>query len=265
MSVVTTLISALTPAVPQIITGVFTVTGAFGAAALTQRFNQRQRARERASAANAKIEEVTQELFEAVGALHLSLSTHQPAHNAWQPRLMMLGSALLEFMAAKDSDGFALGAARAGRIAVEANQRELLAAETLRAPLNRVLAAASRAALLPDGAVRAAALHLGEVAAESATAYGQDNLWQRKKATAAREEADAALFAALRGLIDAASAHLYPQEQPRRLWRSRILRRRDTGAANAVIETSAPGDGRDEARPASIVPPLPPGQPKVSR
>ncbi len=67
--------------------------------------------------------------------------------------------AFLEFMAAGDGGSLALGTPRAARLAVEANQRELLAAE-------------------------------------AGTASGQDNLWQRKKATAARDRADAALFAA---------------------------------------------------------------------
>jgi hypothetical protein len=121
-------------------------------------------------------------------------------------------------MAAKQGRSLALGMARAGRIAVEANQRELLAAEALRVPLQRVMAAAARAALLPDGDVRDAALRMGAAAAEDGKAYGQDNLWQRKQATAAREQADAALFAALRDLVDSASAHLHPQEQQRRSW-----------------------------------------------
>ncbi|MFI9644552.1 hypothetical protein ACIG87_31665 [Micromonospora sp. NPDC051925] len=35
--------------------------------------------------ASAKIEELGQELFEAVGTLHLALRVYVPAHNSWQP------------------------------------------------------------------------------------------------------------------------------------------------------------------------------------
>ncbi len=80
--------------------------------------------------------------------------------------------AFLEFLAAGDGGSLALGTARAGRLAVEANQRELLAAEAGRAS-------------------------------------GQDNPWQRKKATAARDRADAALFAALREPVDSAGTPTY--------------------------------------------------------
>lgn len=109
-------------------------------------------------------------------------------------------------------------------IAAEAQQRDISAANALQAPLLKVLAAVSRAALLPDDDVRAAALRLGECAAAAATAYGRDNLWQRRSATAARKEADAAMLAALEDLITAASASLHPPalvRPPRWTWRRR--------------------------------------------
>jgi hypothetical protein len=207
----------LAPVLPQLITGGFAVVAGFGGVVLTQRYNARQRDRERASAANAKIEVVTQDLVEAASELHLALLTYQPIHNAWQPRLMVLGSAFLEFMAGKQNGGVATGVARGAQIAVEAQQREQLAAQALQTPASRVMAAATRASLqLPAGAVREAALRLSEVAMEAGQAYGLDNLWQREKATAARARADAALYAPLRDLIDAANAHLHPAAGKRR-------------------------------------------------
>ncbi|WP_141722529.1 hypothetical protein [Micromonospora aurantiaca (nom. illeg.)] len=266
---VATLLVGLAPVLPQLVTGICTaggaVTAGLGAVVLTQRYNERQRARERDSVTNTKIEETTRELFEAVSELHLALTTYQPVHNTWQPRLLLLGSAILEFMAGKQSGGLALGAVQAGRIAVEANERELLAAQALKAPMQRVLAAAARASLLPDGDVRNAAMRLGEIAAEAGQAYGQDNLWKRGEATAARAQADAALLAALRELVDAASSHLHPQEQPRWRWPLRLTSRRRNGEqpAAAPLPAKVPGarDGDHDAVPAAATPTLPAGQP----
>jgi len=264
MSVVAAVLAGLTPVLPQLVTGVCAVTAGVGGVVLTQRYNDRQRARERVSAANAKVEETTRELFEAVSELHLALSTYQPVHNTWQPRLMVLGSAFLEFMAAKETGRFALGVAQAGRIAVEENQRGLLAAQELKVPLQRVMAAAARAALLPDSTVRAAALRLGGAAAEAGRAYGQDNLWRRQKATAAREQADAELFAALAALVDAAGTHLHPQDPPRRGWPSRVIqRRRRADRSDAVVLAATvppPRGAAHDAVPAAAVPALPAGR-----
>lgn len=161
MSAISTLLSGVVDVLPQIVTGGC----ALGATWLTYRFGERQRARERArdkvASTNKKIEELGQELFEAVGALHLALRVYVPAHNSWQPKLMTLGSAFLEYMAAKTTSGHALGAAQLGRVAIGANQRELAAAMGLQAPLQRVLAVAGRAAVLADGEVREAALSSG--------------------------------------------------------------------------------------------------------
>jgi hypothetical protein len=179
------------------------VAGTLGGVGLTQRYNERHRSRERAAATTAKVEELARALFESVTAPHLALSTHLPQHNSWRPRLMTLGSAVLEYTAAKSSAGHPLGMAQVGRIVLAAQQREVLAAEGLRVPLERVVAGAARAALLPGGDVREAALRLVQGAAESAQAYGQDNLWHPKSATAAREKADAELNAALDELTTA--------------------------------------------------------------
>jgi hypothetical protein len=263
---VTTVIEALGPALPNIVTAAGAITAGLGGVRLTQRYNERQRAREKASALNTKIEETTRELFEAVSELHLALSTHQPVHNTWQPRLMLLGSAFLELMAGKQSGGLALGMAQAGRLAVEANQRELLAAQELKAPMQRVMAAAARVALLPDGDVRNAAVRLAEAAAEAGQAYGRDNLWQRAKATTAREQADAALLAALGDLVEAASSHLHPQKEPaRRVWPLRLIRRDRRGEQSdaAAIEAAvpAPRDGGHDITPGPAAAALPAGQP----
>lgn len=263
---VTTVIEALGPVLPNIVTAAGAITAGLGGVHLTQRHNERQRARERASALNTKIEDTTRELFEAVTELHLALSTHQPVHNTWQPRLMVLGSAFLELMAGKQSGGLAVGMAQAGRLAVETDQRELLAAQELKVPLHRVMAAAARAALLPDGDVRNAAVRLAEAAAEAGQAYGRDNLWQRAKATAAREQADAALLAALGELVDAASSHLHPRaEQPRRSWPLRLIRRRSRGGQSdgTAIEATvpAPRGGGHDITPGPTAAALPTGQP----
>ncbi|MEU4481958.1 hypothetical protein AB0F68_28415 [Micromonospora sp. NPDC023966] len=151
---------------------------------------------------------------------------------------------------------------------VEANQRELLAAQALKVPMQRVLAAAARASLLPDGDVRNAAMRLGEIAAEAGQAYGQDNLWKRGEATAARAQADAALFAALRELVDAASSHLHPQEQPRWRWPLRLTSRRRDGEqpAAAALQATVPGprDRGHDAGPVAATPTLPAGQPDAA-
>jgi hypothetical protein len=252
--------TVIAPVLPQLVSVGGAVIAGLGGVVLTQRYNDRQRARERAAAANTKVEDLTRELFEAVSELHVGLITYQPIHNTWRPRLMVLGSAFLEFMAAKERGGLAQGAAQVGRVVIDVNQRELLAAQALTVPLQRVMAAAARAALLPDGAVRDAAMRLSEAATEVGPAYGQDNLWQRKKATAARQQSDEALFAALRNLMDAVSAHLHPQEQPRRAWPARLVRRRRHGeqADAAVIEATVPAP-RDGAHDAVVAAPSAPG------
>lgn len=238
---VTTAIEALSPVLPQIVTAVGAVAAGLGGVRLTQQYNERQRARERASASNAKLEETTRELFEAISELHLALSTYQPVHNTWQPKLMTIGSAILELMAGKESGNLALGMAQAGRVAVEANQRELLAAQALKVPLQRVMAATARASLLPDSDVRSAAVRLAEVAAEAGQAYGRDNLWQPKKSAAAREQADTALFVALGELVEAASNHLHPpEEKRRRMWPLRLIRRRDRQPSGTAVTATVP-------------------------
>lgn len=183
---------------------------------LAYRFGERQRARERASAANKQVEQLAQELFEAAGALHLALRMYVPLHNTWQPRLIGLGTAFLEYMAAKSTGSHAVGMAQAARVVVEENQRGVTAAMALQVPMQRVLAASARATTLPDGEVREAALRLAQVAAESGEVYGQDNLWRPKRAKAARERADAQLYAALEELLTAVRTNVRPAAAPRR-------------------------------------------------
>jgi hypothetical protein len=242
--------TVIAPVLPQLVSVGGVVIAGLGGVVLTQRYNDRQRARERATAANTKVEELTRELFAAVSELHLALSAYQPVHNTWRSRLMVLGSAFLEFVAAKERDGLPQGMVQVARIVTEAEQREVLAAQALRVPLQRVMSATARAALLPDGAVRDAAIRLSEAAADAGPAYGLDNLLHRKKATAARQQSDEALFAALRDLIDAVSAVLHAQEQPRRSWTARLVRRRrraeltDAAVLNATVP--APRDGEHD-------------------
>jgi hypothetical protein len=174
---------------------------------------------------------------------------------------MVLGSAFLEFMAGKQDGGTAIGTARGAQIAVEANQRELLAAQALQLPMQRVMAAATRASLqLPAGPVRDAALRLSEAASEAGQAYGLDNLWQRKKATAARAQTDTALYAALRDLIDAANATLHPDTEKRRRWTRRLsLRRGGQAALEATVP--APRNADHDAVPSAAAPPALPSAP----
>ncbi|GAB1646792.1 hypothetical protein [Krasilnikovia sp. MM14-A1259] len=242
--------TVLVPVMPQLVTGLFTIAAGLSAVVLTQRHNERQRSRDRAAAANTKIEEATRELFEAVSELHLTLNLYQPVHAALRPRLMLVGSVFLEFMAAKDSGGLAAGMAQVGRTVVEANQRELVAVQTLTLPLQRVMAAAARASLLPVSAVRDAALRLGEVVGEAGQAYGADSLWQPRKAAAARERADAAMFAALRDLVDAANAHLHPQASPRQSWLSRIFGGSGDGRPDSAALPASAAAPREDARTA---------------
>jgi hypothetical protein len=86
-------------------------------------------------------------------------------------------------------------------------------------------------------------MRLGEIAVEAGQAYGQDNLWNRREATAARALADEALFAALRELIDATSGHLHPQEQPRWRWPWQLASRWRDGEQPAAAASARDGAG----------------------
>jgi hypothetical protein len=262
--------TVLTPVLPQLVTGLCAIFGAviagFGGIVLTQRYNAKQRDRDRASAAKTKVETVTQELIDASGALHLALLTYQPLYNTWQPKLVTLGSSFLEFMAGKQIGGLAIGAARGARIVVDANQRELTAVQDLQPAMLRVMAAATRASLLlPPGPVRDAALRLSEVATEAGRAYGQDNLWRRKKADADRKKADADLYTALRELMDAANSQLHPEPAAkRRWWPSRLTRRgRQAAALTAVVPE--PRDAGHDTLPAAATPAALPAAPASGR
>lgn len=220
-------------------------------------YQQQRLDQERASAANAALRELTQELFVSVGALHMALKTHIPAHNSWQPKLTTIGMAMLEYAAAKSRDGHYVGMARGAQEVLAGTQQEKDAALALRAPVERVLAATGQAALLPSGDVRDAALELGQAATASATAYGQDNLWRPRKARQARDEADAALYAALEKLIGVVNAQLHPVGEPPRSRRSWSGRRRTVpAAAPAAIESTIPAP-RTGGHDASSAPKLP--------
>jgi hypothetical protein len=182
-----------------LVTGLCTLAGVV----ITQRYNQRQQAAIRASAVDEKIESVIGELIAAAVDLQTALATQQPRWNAWQPRLLTLGQSILEFSAGRRTGGLAQGTAQAGRIVLDWNERSVTAAEaSLRAPFARLTTAISRAAVLPNDEVARATLKLSDAAMTIVQAYATDNLYQPKKATAARQSADAALQGAITDLAN---------------------------------------------------------------
>ncbi|HKC29646.1 MAG TPA: hypothetical protein VKB75_16645, partial [Jatrophihabitans sp.] len=195
----------LVKVLPQVVTGGFTLAAGFGVAVMNQVTQTRQRDRERIAAAAAKANDVVRELLAATADLQLVLVQVAPLWNSWQPKLMMLGSAVLEFSAARAA-GFEHGMAQVGRIATRHGDRELALAPGVAAAVKRVVEATTGAALLPDGAVRTAALHLADAAMDLNVAYGKDNLWRPHKARAARTVAEAALNHARADLISAVGA-----------------------------------------------------------
>lgn len=201
------------------------IAGTLGGAWLNQHFNERHRDREGKTAERNRAEKLAHELFEAVSELHLALRTYVPQHNAWQPKLMLLGVAFLEYSAGKASGGYANGTAQAGRLIFDTYQREMAAAVGIQVPLQRVLAASAQATTFPDEKVRTAALELGRVAADAGTAYGLDNLWRGKQAAAARQDADALLYAALGEMVTVVNDYLRPKPEVRKASRWRRTRR----------------------------------------
>jgi hypothetical protein len=84
----------------------------------------------------------------------------------------------------------------------------------------RLTAAFSRALLLPDQEIVAAAAKLSEAATRVLVAYGADNLYQPKAAAARREAADIAFQEAFGELARVARGRLHPPpvERRRRWW-----------------------------------------------
>jgi hypothetical protein len=238
MSTFSVIVGAIVDVRQQLVTGVFTLTAGWGAVRLTSRNNERQRAGDRAAAANAEIKQIAQELYVSVGALHVALKAHIPAHNSWTPKLTTIGMSVLEYAAGKSRSGHYVGVAEGARVVLASTQQEKDAALALLAPLQRVLAATAQAALLPSGEVRQAALELSQAASACAVAYGRDNLWQSGKAQKARGDADTALYAALASMLEVVNAQLHPAEEPRRRWWSR--RRPITLTAPAAVEAAGP-------------------------
>jgi hypothetical protein len=230
-----TIATALAP----IATGGFTL----GAVWLTQHFAERQRRRDRDSAAKAKIEEAALELFDAVSALHLLHRSYVPQWNSWTPKLMTIGSAFIEYTAGRAAIGHEHGMAQVSRAVMSSQARELVAIDGFRAPLERVLAATSRVALLTEPDVRAAALHLSETAAAAGETYGQDALWRRKAAAAARERADTELYTAIKDLHTVLGDWRQSAPRPARWWRRRLRLtwRRGAGHASTAL-ASPPGE-----------------------
>jgi hypothetical protein len=145
-----------------------------------------------------------------------------PQWNSWQPKLMTIGAAFLEFAAARAVAGTEHGAVQVGRAVMNNQALELAATEGFRAPLERVVAATNRLAMLTDSPVRAAAFRLGEAAAGAGEAYGRDNLWHRKAAKDAREKADSELYAAIENLHAALGDSRQPAPRPVRWWRRSV-------------------------------------------
>lgn len=225
LSAATTTTPPLLPIATALIAGGFTLAGV----TLTQRAQRRQRKADRSAAARDKAEAVTTELIVAATELHLALVAEQPRWNSWQPRLLTLGQSVLEFFAGREVSGYATGVARASSVAVDWNMRNLTAGATfLREPYVRLITAISRAALLPDKAVTAAAMRTSEAAVAVMTAYGADNLYRPRAAAAAREAATTALHEAIAHLVVTVQDHLHPAQTPTSRWR-RIVRRPQPG------------------------------------
>ncbi|MEN3308930.1 MAG: hypothetical protein V7603_5132 [Micromonosporaceae bacterium] len=192
---------------PVVAAGGFTLLGV----RLAQRNAERQQTRAGRAAANEKIETVTGELLTAVFDLRTALATHQPRWNAWEPRLMTVGLSFLEFAAGHSTGGFAHGVVQAGRVVRDWHNDSYAAAlSLLGAPYSRLTAALSRAALLPNPEVVAAALQVGEAATAAMSAYGADALYRVKAATAERAAADVALEDAAGTLMRTVRDHLRP-------------------------------------------------------
>ncbi|MEU4295680.1 hypothetical protein AB0E63_46335 [Kribbella sp. NPDC026596] len=216
---------------------------ALGGVWLSQRFQKRQRARDRAGAADAKIEETTRELLDAVSALQVALYESVPRSNSWQPKLTMFGLAFLEFVAGHRAGGVKQGMAQVGRVAVGHGDRDLAAVDRILVRLEQVLVATNRVAVLPDSEFRTAALRLSEAANAAMQAYGTDALWRPKAAKARRAKVDAELLDALGQLLTTVNDRLHPEPAPNppRWWRRTTpwLSPRRRAAKKATAMTSA--------------------------
>ncbi|MEU8258846.1 hypothetical protein AB0C06_31805 [Micromonospora inaquosa] len=112
----------------------------------------------------------------------------------------------------------------ASRVVEAFHERSKMAAETvLGVPVQRLTTAISRAVLLPDEAVTAAAAELGVVAMEAMGAYAEDSLYRPKAAAARRLAADTALEEAVGALTQAVRQR---RDQPLTPKRQRWWRRR---------------------------------------
>lgn len=188
---------------PQVVTGASALAGAFGVAAMNQRAQKHQRAREEAAASKASTKTTVKELLEAVANLQQTLEQMAPLWNSWGPKLLMVGSAALEGMASSSVSALH-GWAHAGRVAMDYGDKETATVvPSIAAALARVHTAAIEAALLPTGSVRDASLALSAAASKVTQAYAVDSLWRPTKAKKGREAATAALTDAVRVLLDA--------------------------------------------------------------
>ncbi|WP_433221490.1 hypothetical protein ACQP00_20775 [Dactylosporangium sp. CS-047395] len=195
-------------------------------------------------AQDAMLRELTQELFTAVNSLRVALWM------AWgQPKVtwLWLEMAALEYLAAQSRGGLYAGLAEGMRVLLKAGEQDKNAALAVSTPVERILAATARAALIPDSAVRQAALELGTATTVIIKAYKQANPWRRaKQAAQARTDAVHALYAALGRLLDAINAQIYPVPQPRRWWRLRrraVAMNRPSALGTAVPALPASDDG----------------------
>jgi hypothetical protein len=75
----------------------------------------------------------------SVGALHVALRAHIPAHNSWTPKLTTIGMSVLEYAAGKARAGHFVGMAEGARVVLASTQQEKDAALALQVPMERVL------------------------------------------------------------------------------------------------------------------------------
>jgi hypothetical protein len=219
MNAVVDVIKALSPVVG---TGFFTL----GAVWLTQRDARRTRADDRAAAEIAKVEDAARELVNAVSSLQIVLVQSVPLSNSWQPKLLVLGSAFLEFTAASKTGGLEQGLLQATRTTVAHQAQEIAGLDRHRISSERVFAALAAVAILPDRELRKAGERIGDTVGASGQAYGKDALWRPKRAATERAKADEELSEAIADLLRVVDQRRAAAPRPVRWWRRAVRRLR---------------------------------------
>lgn len=234
--------------------------GVFSLAAvwLTQRSAERQRSRERQDAELARHEEMARELLDAVAVLQVALRESVPRWNSWLPKLATLGLMGLELNADRSAGRIAYGMAHVGRIAVDHQQRELVEVDRFRVPLERVMAASTRVALLEKGELREAGLRLSAAASAAVQAYEGNALWRPTAVEARRARADGDVLEAVTELLRAVDTHrqaVQPQRPVKRVrwWRRDARKTRlDSRQQNAATSPAATAAAIDPGIPKRI-------------